>query len=155
MLLLSAAFSLYAQGQTDRAFERLDEAARLAEQTGDTSTFELFFGPTNIGIWRVSMETDGGEPGKALEIARGINPTLIDSPSRQTSFYLDTGRALARLRQDAEAVRMLLTAERLAPQRVRSDPLVAETARALLERARRNAGGPELRGLCERVGVAA
>jgi hypothetical protein len=48
---------------------------------------------------------------------------------------------------------MLLTAERLAPQRVRSNRLVQETARHLLERSRRRAGGPELRGLAERMGL--
>jgi hypothetical protein len=50
---------------------------------------------------------------------------------------------------------MLLTAERMAPQRMRNCPMVTETARALLERARRNATGAELRGFCERLGVAA
>jgi hypothetical protein len=47
---------------------------------------------------------------------------------------------------------MLLTAERMAPQRLRI-PLVIETARSLLERARRGAGWTELRGLCERLGI--
>jgi transcriptional regulator with XRE-family HTH domain len=152
-LLMSGAYSRYALGEVDAALTLVDEASRLAERTGDTDTFGLFFGPTNINIWRISMTSDGGEPGKAMEIARNTNPAAIQSPSRQTSFYLDTGRALARLRRDEPAVRQLLIAERLAPQRVRTDPLVAETARSLLERARRNAGGAELRGLCERVGA--
>lgn len=47
---------------------------------------------------------------------------------------------------------MLVTAERLAPQRMQS-PLVVETVRGLLEQARRGPGWTELRGLCERVGV--
>jgi hypothetical protein len=37
---------------------------------------------------------------------------------------------------------------------VRSSAMVGETARALLDRARRDAGGTRLRGFCERVGVA-
>ena len=49
---------------------------------------------------------------------------------------------------------MLLTAERIAPQRMRS-PLVVETTRGLLERARRGTGWTELRGLCERLGIGA
>jgi hypothetical protein len=48
---------------------------------------------------------------------------------------------------------MLTVAERLAPQRVHGSPIVAETLRGLLERMRRNVGGAELRGLCERVGI--
>lgn len=154
-LLMCAGFAHYALGDIDTAVNRVDEASRLARQTGDTDTFGLYFGPTNIGTWRVGMEADGSAPGRALEIAREINVSAIDSPTRQVSFYLDMGRALSRLRKDEQAIRQLLTAERLAPQRVRSDPLVAETARALLARSRRNAIGIELRGLCERIGVAA
>lgn len=153
-LLMCAAFANRAVGDVDAAATRVDEASRLAEQTGDTDTFGLYFGPTNIGIWRVGMEADGGEPGRAVEIANGINPTAIESRIRQVSFSLDTGRALARLRRDEPATRMLLTAERLAPQRLRSDPLVTETVRGLLERSQRNAIGVELRGLCERIGMA-
>ena len=154
-LLMCSAFAHYALGDVDVAASRVDDASRLAAGTGDTDTFGLYFGPTNIGIWRVGMETEGGNHGRALEIAHGIDPSAVGSPTRQVSFFLDTGRALARLRRDEAALRQLLTAERVAPQRVRTDPLVAETARSLLDRARRNAAGAELRGLCERLGVLA
>jgi predicted RNA-binding protein YlqC (UPF0109 family) len=40
----------------------------------------------------------------------------VDSISRQFAFYSDTGRVLARSGRDAEALRMLLTADRLEPQ---------------------------------------
>jgi hypothetical protein len=72
---------------------------------------------------------------------------------RQVFFHLDTGRALAHVRRDREAIRHLLVAERVAPQLVRASPIAAETARGLLDRAQRRAGGSELRGLCERLGV--
>jgi hypothetical protein len=47
-------------------------------------------------------------------------------------------------------VRFLLTAERIAPQHLHASRLAQETTRALLERS----GGTQLRGLCERMGVA-
>ncbi|GIF13715.1 hypothetical protein FHX34_105224 [Actinoplanes teichomyceticus] len=50
-------------------------------------------------------------------------------------------------------MRFLLTAERVAPQHVHTSPLVRESARGLLERSRRAAGGSELRGLCERLRI--
>lgn len=154
-LHLTAAYSLYGQGRLDDAVALVAEAERIAERTGDTTTLNLFFGPANTRIWRLSMLTDGGDPGEAVAIAAKTNPLMVESVNRQTSFYLDTGRALVHLRRDREAVRMLMTAERLAPQRMRQDPLAAETARALLERSRRDAAGAELRGLCERMGIAA
>jgi transcriptional regulator with XRE-family HTH domain len=152
-LLLTAAFASYALGDVSGAATRVAEAQDIANHTGQSSSLRLNFGPTNINFWQVSMETDGGEPGRALEIANATNPTLVESLSRQAAFYLDTGRALARLGRDREAVRMLVTAERMAPQRVRNNPLVVETARDLLERSQRDAVGAELRGLAERVGV--
>jgi transcriptional regulator with XRE-family HTH domain len=131
-----------------------DEAADLARRTGETETMGLFFGPTNVNIWRVGIEVDGGDPGRAVAIAQTTNPATIPAGFRQVFFYADAGRAYARLRgKDREAIRYLLTAERLAPQHVHTSALAQETTRALLERSRRQAGGTELRGLCERMQV--
>lgn len=152
-LLMTAAFAKYALGDTTGAAALVSEAQEIAAHTGETDALWLSFGPTNIDFWRISMETDGGDPARAVALARATNPNVIPSTSKQTAFYLDYGRALARSGHDAEAVRYLVTAERLAPQRVRNNPLVLETARDLLERSQRNAVGVELRGLCERIGI--
>jgi transcriptional regulator with XRE-family HTH domain len=151
-LQMLAAFSHLALGDRGQAEEWARESQSIAARTGDTNTLGLNFGPTNANMWWISMEVDGGDPGKAVEIARRTNPSAV-TVSRQTAFYADTGRALTRLGRDEEAVRMLLAAERIAPQRVHSSPLVRETTRTLLDRAQRRAGGPELRGLCERMGL--
>lgn len=149
-LHMLAAYSRIALGDRDGARGWADESARLAQRTGDTPALGLNFGPTNINIWWVSIETDGGEPGKAVEIASRTNPGTL-TVSRQAALYLDTGRALARLERDDEALRQVLAAERIAPQRVLGNPLTRETARAMLERSARASA---LRGLCERLGVA-
>jgi hypothetical protein len=144
-----------------RGLKRLDDsrdwcarAAELAERTGETETLGLFFGPTNVGIWRIGIEADGGDPGRAAEVARATNPAVIEAGCRQVFYYTDAARAYAKLRgRDREAIRYLLTAERIAPQHVHTSPLVRETTRVLLEQSRRQAGGSQLRGLCERMGV--
>lgn len=146
---------------TSRGLKRLDdsrtwseEAAGLARRTGETTSMGMFFGPTNVGIWRIGIEVDGGDPGRAAEIARDTNPATIQAGFRQVFYYADTARALARLRgKDREAIRFLLIAERLAPQHVHTSALAQETTRALLERSHRQAAGTELRGLCERMRV--
>lgn len=153
MLQLTAAHVNQGLKRLEDSAAWLTEAEDVARRTGDTSTLDLQFGPTNVAFWRIFIETDGGEPGRAVEIARRITPAAVGTVSRQVSFYVDTARALASLRQDREAIRFLLTAERMAPQRVRSAPLTQETARSLLERSKRAAGGTELRGLCERLGL--
>lgn len=130
------------------------EAAALAGRTGETTTMGLYFGPTNVNIWRVGIEADGGDPGRAAEIAAVTNPAAIAAGFRQVFFYADTARAYARLPgRDRTAVRYLLTAERLAPQHMHTSALAQETTRVLLERSRR-AGNSALRGLAARMRVA-
>jgi hypothetical protein len=153
MLQLTAGYAARAAHRADESADWLDEAERLADRTGETNTLDMAFGPTNVRLWRISVEVDGGDPDRAARIASETKPTLVSSPNRRAAFYTDTARALIQLRNDRKAVRMLLTAEALAPQQVHSSPLVRESARVLLERARGEAGGTELRGLCERLGL--
>jgi transcriptional regulator with XRE-family HTH domain len=145
-----------------RGLKRLEEsrawsgrAAELAARTGETTTMGLYFGPTNVNIWRVGIETDGGDPDRAAGIAGTTNPAAVAAGFRQVFFYADTARAYARLRgHDRAAIRYLLTAERLAPQHMHTSALAQETTRALLERSQRKAGGSALRGLAARMQVA-
>jgi hypothetical protein len=113
------------------------------------------FGPTNVDHWRMSLAIESGEPGRAVELARDINPDAISSPSRRATFHIELGGALAAgRRRDAEALAQFVAAERVAPQRVRLSPAVRETVGAMLRRARADAGGNSLRSLASRVGVA-
>jgi transcriptional regulator with XRE-family HTH domain len=135
----------------DDSRHRIAEAAALAGRTGESDALSLFFGPTNVQIWSIGIEVDGGEPGRAVAIAEQTNPSTLAAGCRQVFYYADTARALAQLRgRDREAIRFLLTAERIAPQHLHASPLAQETTRSLLDRS----GGPQLRGLCERLGVA-
>ncbi|MDR6318856.1 tetratricopeptide (TPR) repeat protein [Actinoplanes couchii] len=154
-LYMMTGFSKLALGDTGAAEAAIEEAERIARLTGYSPALGLNFGPTTIDVWRVSMNADAGDPRAAVRIARDIDTSGLAtvSRSRQAAFYIDTARALSNIDKDTEALRMLLNAERLAPQRVRLSPLVIETARHLLEKSRRGTGWTELRALCERVGV--
>src|SRR5256886_15632410 len=153
MLQLTAGYAARAARQTGESAAWMAEAHSVAERTGETNTLDMAFGPTNVRLWQIAIEVDGGDPGRAVQIASETNPALVSSPNRQAAFYADPARALARLNKDRNAGRMLVTAASLAPQQNHPSPLVQESARSLLERARREAGGPELRGLCERMGL--
>jgi hypothetical protein len=153
-LLLVCAYASRGLKRLDDARAWSAQAAELAERTGETETMGLFFGPTNVNIWRIGIEVDGGDPARAVDIARTTNPATIAANFRQVFYYADVARAYARLPgRDRDAVRFLLTAERIAPQHFHSSPLARETTRVLLERSRRQAAGAELRGLCERMRV--
>jgi transcriptional regulator with XRE-family HTH domain len=128
----------------------LDEAAAIAQRTGETQAWELAWGPRNVSLWTMAHQLDTGHPGEAVETAAGIH--LRGLPAvRQVYYHLDLARALTDLGRDRDAVRTLLVGERIGPQHIRSSAAGRETARALLHR---GADGTELRGLCERMGVA-
>lgn len=142
MLHLNSSASSMGQQQTDTAVDHLTEAERIAERTGETTSWRLWFGPANVAVWRVGIEVDAGRPGPALELAR--KTTVSGLPAfRQATFYTDIARGLATDRRTHDrAVQALLTAERAAPQQMRSSPLARETARDLRDTARRLASGP-------------
>ena len=86
---------------------------------------------------------------------RRCTPNCCPPTSSQAGFWADVGRALAADKKTRDkAVRVLLHAEQLAPQRIRHDVFVREMVAGLLRQARRDAGGRELRGLAWRMGVA-
>ena len=128
----------------------LTDAAALARRTGETTTMGQFFGPANVDLWRINIEVNRGDPAEAVAIARRGNPAALPVGFRQVFYYADTARGLAQLPgHDRQAVRLLLTAERVAPQHVHISGDILLTTRALLERL----GGAELRGLAERMGI--
>jgi len=154
ILHLTAAYAAHGQRRTEDAAGHLAEAERITARTGDGRAWGYFTGPSDVQVWRIGLEVDAGNPGRAVEIARetpvGQLPTF-----RQMYVHLDLARALSGMRgKERDAVRQLLAAERVAPQFARSNPLARETARAIAERARTAAVGTELRGFCERSGVA-
>ncbi len=156
MLHLSAALQSAVTGQADSARAHLDEAAETASRTGDGTFAGLNFGPRNVGVWRVALALELGEAGRVPELARKVEVAAIPSAGRQATFYGDVGRGLARIRgREAQAVEALQQAERLAPQRIRTSPLIRMTVTDLLRRTRRDAGGRELRGMAYRMGLAA
>ncbi len=155
MLHLTSALNSAALREPDDAAAHLSEAADAARHTGETTAFQLYFGPTNLELWRLAVAVELGEGGRASEIAARVDPSIIRSRGRQAAFYADLGRGLAQVRgKDLEALAMLRRAEQLAPQQVRTSPPVRETVGVMLQRARAAAGGRDLRGLAHRMGVA-
>lgn len=136
---------------TARAADHLAEAAAIAARTGETGSWDLQWGPRNVALWTVSHQIDTGRAGDAVETAAGVEVAELPAV-RQVYLYTDLARALTDVRRDDDAVRMLLTAERVAPQHTRSSAAARETARALLHQARRTSTS-SLQGLCERMGV--
>ncbi len=145
--------------RADVVADHLGEAQAIADTLpadgADKHGFgSLYFGTDNVGIWRVSIAVESGDPGRARELARQVRPSQVPSAARQAMFWADLGRGMAMERTTRdEAVAALLRAEQIAPQRIRPNPFVRETVTDLMRRARREAIGRELRGMAYRMGV--
>lgn len=154
MLHLSAAMLSAVNGDRAGSHEHLREASALAERLGEGNFGELWFGPTNVGIWQLGILAELNEGGAALTLPR-LDVSVIGSSNRQATMYADLGRCFAQTRKhDPQARAAFLRAEEIAPQRIRLSPLVRETVGSMLRRARRSAGGTELQALAARLGSA-
>ncbi|MFJ8475723.1 helix-turn-helix domain-containing protein [Kitasatospora sp. NPDC094011] len=140
--------------RTREVNQHLAEAATLAALTGETKAWHLNFGPTNVGIHQVSLNTDLGRHGQAVSAGGGVRPQILEAPGREAAFRADLGRALAHLRgRDVEAVASLLAAEHVAPQRIHANVMVRDSVSDLLDRQLPSHSARDLRGLAHRMGL--
>jgi transcriptional regulator with XRE-family HTH domain len=153
MLRLSAALACAVQGDHAGAAAHSGEAAQIAAPLGDRPEAFGVFGPANVGVWRTSLAVEAGNAGQALAHADAIAPGQLASSNRQAALHLEKARACAMLANDAGAVRELRSAERLSPAQARNNPLIRDLVATMLTRARREAGGRDLRGIAWRMNL--
>jgi transcriptional regulator with XRE-family HTH domain len=144
-------------GRPDDVAAPMDAAAELAERfgvTGDTGSLGFAHTRADVGLVRMALALEAGEPDQAVSIARDVHAEHHPFPSGQAHYWMHYGRALARLRgRRDDAVRALRTAEDIFPIKVRRDPLVRDVIATLLPGTRRDAVGVELRGMAHRAGL--
>ncbi|MGH3823766.1 MAG: helix-turn-helix domain-containing protein [Pseudonocardiaceae bacterium] len=134
----------------------LDYAGELAERTGEGNAYWLGFGPTNVGLWRMAAALEVRDYERVATIAEHLNPQAHPNLSRQTAYWLDYGRALARLRgRQDDAVMALHRGETLSPLHMQRNPFVRDVLGELLARRSRrdDAVSVELRGMAYRAGL--
>ncbi|WP_067566408.1 helix-turn-helix domain-containing protein [Nocardia acidivorans] len=156
MLQLSASLAAAVQSDRSTAVTHLDEAAAVADRMdSDVGDFgRMWFGRLNVGIWRSSIGMELGDGPQAIEAVAGMPIATIPDPARLAGFYSEAGRVLlAEPKTRDKGLSVLLQAEHLSPQRLRSDFFVREAVADQLRAARRDAGGRELRGLAWRLGI--
>ncbi len=154
-LHLSAAQCAARGNQHDDVDAHLAEAERIAARIGECNGLRMHFGPTNVAVWRLGIGVELGEGGRAYEEATctPLDVAALNSQERSAALYFDLARALVQdgPDRDAEAIRHLDTADRLAPTRIRNDPIARDLVLTLDRRARRRVW--ELNSLRNRFGV--
>jgi transcriptional regulator with XRE-family HTH domain len=156
-LMIRHAMVAAADNRVGDAVAAMDTAADLAArfgETGENGSLGFAFGPTDVGLYRMAIALESGEPDRAVSVARTIQPQRHPFKTRQSAYWMDYGRALARVpRRSDDAVMALRKAEVLFPVQVQRNPFVREVLAELLTRSRRDAVGRELRGMAYRSGL--
>jgi hypothetical protein len=130
MLALSASLVVAAAKRPAEVEAALEYAVQLARRTGQGNAYLMGFGPTNVGLWQMAAALRVRDYQRAATIPEGVNPKAHPSRERRATYWMDYGRALARLpgRQD-DVVRALRIAEELFPMRVlRNTPSPARSS---------------------------
>jgi transcriptional regulator with XRE-family HTH domain len=154
MMHLQQARTAARERRADEAHAHLDEAAQLAGRVGERNGMRQHFGPTNVAAWRVSIGVELAEGARVYEHAKTvpIDINALGSRERSSSMHFDLARVLAQEEgpRDGDAIRHLDMADRIAPQRIRNDPLARELVVMLDRRAWRQVW--ELESLRNRFG---
>jgi hypothetical protein len=121
----------------DTAEGHLAEAQRIAGSTGPAERVHwLSFGPTNVGVHRVSVLAELDLYPEAVQSAQEIAVPDGWPPSRLAHHHAELARAQMWTGRTDAAFKSLLAARKLAPQQTRYHPTVRETY-AGLEAAKR------------------
>ena len=139
-------------GRAGDADAHLAEAADLASATGERNTLAWHFGPANVAAWSLAIAVERGDgPSHAERL--DANPVAPVSAGRRSRLHLDLARGYAQAEggKDNDAIRHLDAADRIAPTRVRNDPIARDLVLTLDRRARRRVW--ELDSLRNRFGV--
>lgn len=144
-LWLIAAVIAARRNDRGEAWARLGYADRLATKipAGAENAAWTGFCAANVGIHRVSVAAELGDPVEALREARDLDlATLPDGlRSRRAQVHLDLAWAEAQRRRDDQAVDQLLAAAGATPDVLRFSVQARELSRDLVNRRRAKAAG--------------
>jgi transcriptional regulator with XRE-family HTH domain len=153
-LMLVGATASARAGERSEAMTFLRHAQRLADQLArDANEMWTAFGPTNVAIHRVTVAAELGDLHTAASLGTSLDVRAMPR-ERRVRHQLEVGRALFRIGSPDESVRVLLDAERAAPEHVRRHFLTNMLVRDLM-RTIRTRPSPSLVALAGRLGHAA
>ncbi len=155
MLHLTTALIAARDGRIGDVATHLAQARSLAAYTGERTHMRYHFGPTTVAAWELGLAVEAGTGPVVAErlAAAPIDLSVFASKGRAAYVHVDLARAWAQAdgAHDGEAVRALDTADRLAPVRLRNDPIARDLVVTLDRRAPRQVW--ELDSVRNRFGI--
>lgn len=143
MLHLSSAQLAAKDHRGDDAEAHIAAARELADRTGERNRLQFSFGPANVRAWSLSVAVElerGTSAAERMEATDDYEQGL-STADRRCALHFDLARGYAQAEgdRDTDALRHLDIADRVAPQRIRHDPVAHELLAELDTRARRRA----------------
>lgn len=152
-LLSTAAYTAAVDGDRDTARTLICEAVDAASRLGvDANHRFTAFGPTGVGLYRISIARVLGDSGTAIETACRINPTSIPLVERQARYWSDVARSFHQWGKLEQCYRALLAAEHASPDEVRYRKPIQQITTSLLRDPTAHIL-PGLRGFARRTGA--
>lgn len=133
-LLSTAAYTAAVDGDRNTARTLIGEAVDAADQLGvDGNHRFTAFGPTGVGLYRISIARVLGDSGAAIEAAREINPVTIPLVERRARYWSDVARSFYQWGKHEQCYRALLAAEHASPDEVRYRKPIHQITASLLQ----------------------
>ncbi|MFE4304753.1 helix-turn-helix domain-containing protein [Streptomyces sp. NPDC056891] len=137
-LLLTAAYSAAAGGDRTTALALLDEADETVERhpQAPDGLFTVDATRTQVAVYRIGVHTTLGTPDEGVQIAQGLDISLMPNAERRARAWTDTARMWHALGNGEQAFAALRRVEQEAAQEVRRPALRALTSNLLYGPAR-------------------
>ncbi len=152
-LHLTAASSAARAGQLDLARDHIwQHAEPVARMTGEANVMWTQFGPLNVQVIAVGVETALANSADALCLADRVDAARLPSVERRVKHLLEVARSYEQRAEDLGVLHYLSRAEREAPEDLMYQPLAASLVQGLLARSRPMLL-PDVEALARRAGL--
>ncbi|MGH4010202.1 MAG: hypothetical protein ACRDTH_18940 [Pseudonocardiaceae bacterium] len=149
----TAAYTAAVDGDRDTARTLLGEAVDTAGRLGVDGNYRFTaFGPTGVGLYRISIARVLGDSGAAIEAARQIDPVAICLAERRARYWSDVAQSFYQWGKPEQCYRALLAAEHVSPDEVRYRKPIHQITASLLQHPTAHAL-PGLRAFTSRTGT--
>jgi hypothetical protein len=132
LMLKGGQLSSLLRGEAGRSGDWFNEAKGIAAELGETTYYQLVFGPTNVGQHAVAAAGDRDRHGQALKVARSVHIPHGYPRARAGQFHIDVARSQALTAHHDEALESLERARVVSPQQTRYHPTTRTTVGVLL-----------------------
>jgi hypothetical protein len=103
--------------------------------------------PAQVGLYQVGIMWSLGEPGSALEAARGLRPDQFPTAERRARLLTDLARVWDQAGKPERAISALVSASAHATSEVRDRPSIRNLALGLVRQHPSEAGAERLAGI--------